>query len=332
MMDVFIQEFPKQLKTALEIGRKAQLTKHDKALRNIIVLGMGGSGIGGDFVAEFVRDTCPVPMLSCKGYVLPGFVDEHSLVIASSFSGSTEETLMTFEAAVKRGAKVVCISSGGILIERAKALGLDYIQIPAVEQPPRTCLGYSMVQQLFVLQFFGFAPKEHITELERGIALLEEHQAQIHTLAKQLTRHMEGKFPLIYATERMSAVALRFRQQLNENVKVLACHHIVPEMNHNELVGWTPQEGDQVVLIFQSADDHPRNLKRIEINKEIMGEVADAVLEVDCLGDSLIEQALYAVHVGDWISYEWAMLREVDPVEVNVINRLKSELAAAALQ
>lgn len=331
MMNVFIQEFPKQLRTALEIGRGAQLTKHDKVLNNIIVLGMGGSGIGGEFVAEFVRDTCPIPMLACKGYDLPGYVNEHSLVIASSFSGNTEETLATFEAAVERGAKVVCISSGGQLVERAKALKLDYIQIPAVPQPPRTCLGYSMVQQLFILEFFGFAPSERLDEVERAATLLEEQQARIHTLAKQLTRQLEGKFAMLYATERMSAVALRLRQQLNENTKVLACHHVIPEMNHNELVGWRPQEGAYAALVFQSADDHARNLKRIEINKDIMGQVAETVLEVDCLGESLIEQAMYGVHLGDWISFEWANLRGVDSVEVKVIDRLKSELAAAAL-
>lgn len=331
MMNVFIQEFPKQLKTALEIGRSAELTEYKKALHNIVVLGLGGSGIGGNFVAEFVQKNCPIPMISCKGYTLPQFVNEHSLVIASSFSGNTEETLIMFEAAVERGAKIVCISSGGKIIERAKALNIDYIQVPAVQQPPRTCLGYSLVQQLFVLQFFGLAPKTLIDNVERSIGLIEEHQERIKTIAKQYTRQLVGKFPMIYTTERMGAVALRFRQQLNENVKILASHHIVPEMNHNELVGWTPQEGDQAVIIFQSKDDHPRNLKRLEINKEIIGGVTDTILEIDCIGDSLVEQSLYAIHLGDWISYEWAIARGVDAVEVNVIDRLKGALAAAAL-
>lgn len=332
MMNVFIQEFPKQLKTALEIGRSAELTEHNKPFHNIVVLGVGGSGIGGDFVAEFIRETCPVPMLSCKGYTLPQYINEHSLVIASSFSGNTEETLILFEAAMERGAKVVCISSGGKIIERAKALNIDYIQVPAVKQPPRTCLGYSLVQQLFVLQFFGFAPKSCIDNVERSIGLLKEHQERIQALAKQYTRQLKGKFPMIYATERMGAVALRFRQQLNENVKILASHHTIPEMNHNELVGWTPQEGDQSVIIFQSKDDHPRNLKRLEINKDIIQAVTPTIVTVDCIGDSLIEQAMYAVHLGDWMSYEWAIARGVDSIEVNVIDRLKGALAAATLQ
>ncbi len=331
MMNVFIQEFPKQLKEAMEIGRQAKFTKHPLALHNIVVLGMGGSGIGGEFAAEFIQDTCSVPMLSCKGYVLPAYVGQHSLVIVSSYSGNTEETLGTFEQARARGAKIVCISSGGKLVEIAEELGLDYIKVPNSGQPPRTCLGYSLVQQLYILNFFGFAPDSCLSDLKSAIALLEENQALIHTTAKQLTRHLEGRFPVIYATERMGAVALRFRQQLNENSKILSVHHVIPEMNHNELVGWTKQEGEFAVVIFRSKDDHKRNQKRMEINKEIMGEVAAVVLEVDCVGDNLIEQALYGVHVGDWISYELSMARGVDSIEVNVIDFLKKELATASL-
>ncbi|WMX12809.1 MULTISPECIES: bifunctional phosphoglucose/phosphomannose isomerase [unclassified Aureispira] len=331
MMNVFIQEFPKQLKTALEIGEQATLSKHNQPIQNIVVLGMGGSGIGGEFVAEFVKDTCSVPFLSCKGYNIPAYVGKNTLVITSSFSGNTEETLNAFEEALKREAKIVCISSGGKLIEEAKRLNLDYIKIPSVQQPPRTCLGYSLVQQLFVLNYFGFASKQCIQDIKSSIALLEEQQDQIRVKAAQLARKMEGKFPVIYATDKMGAVTLRLRQQLNENSKILALNHVFPEMNHNELVGWREQIGQYVVLIFRSKDDLARNNKRIEISKDIIEKIADELLEIDCLGDSLIEQAMYAVHLGDWISWELAEARKMDSIEVNVIDLLKRELAAAAL-
>lgn len=330
-MNVFIQEFPKQLKTALEIGEQATLSKHNQPIHHIVVLGMGGSGIGGEFVAGFVRDYCKVPFLACKGYELPAYVGENSLVIASSFSGNTEETLMTFEKALETGAKVVCISSGGKLIEEAKRLELDYIQIPSVQQPPRTCLGYSFVQQLFVLNYFGFAPKQCIEDLKKSIALLEQEQEKIKIEATNLARKMHGKFPVVYATDKMAAVALRLRQQLNENSKILALHHVFPEMNHNELVGWREQVGDYAVLVFRSKGDLERNQMRIEISKGIIEKVTETILEVDCLGDSLIEQTMYAVHLGDWISWELAEARKVDAIEVNVIDLLKRELAAAAL-
>lgn len=331
MMNVFIQEFPKQLKVAVEIGSQATLSKHDQPIHNIIVLGMGGSGIGGEFVAEFVKDSCSVPFLSCKGYSLPAYVGKNTLVIASSFSGNTEETLIAFEEAVKRGSKIVCISSGGKMIEEAKRLNLDHIKIPSVKQPPRTCLGYSFVQQLFILNYFGFASKQCIQDLKASIALLDEQQEQIRVKASQLARKMDGKFPVIYATDRMGAVALRLRQQLNENSKILALHHVFPEMNHNELVGWREQSGSYVAVVFRSSGDLVRNNKRIEISKDIISKVADEFLEIDCLGDSLIEQAMYAVHLGDWISWELAEARKVDSIEVDVIDLLKRELAVTAL-
>lgn len=331
MMNVFIQEFPKQLKVAMEIGQKAKLTKHNLPIHNIIVLGMGGSGIGGEFVAEFVREHCSVPMLSSKGYHLPAYVGENTLVIASSFSGNTEETLIAFEQALERKAKVVCISSGGKLIQRAQELGLDHIELPQVPQPPRTCLGYSFVQQLYVLNFFGFAPKSSFEDLAKSIVLLEEHQEVIKKEATKIARQLQGKFPVIYATDRMAAVALRLRQQLNENSKLLASHHVFPEMNHNELVGWRSQNGEYGVLTFRSADDYNRNQVRMNITQDVIEKIATVRFDIECLGSSLIEQAMYGVHLGDWISWELAEAREVDPIEVNVIDMLKSELAASTL-
>lgn len=331
MMNVFIQEFPKQLKEALEIGGQATLSKHNQPIHNIVVLGMGGSGIGGEFVAEFVRDSCKVPFLACKGYELPAYINENTLVIASSFSGNTEETLIMFEKALDRGAKIVCISSGGKMIEEAKRLNLDCIKIPSVKQPPRSCLGYSFVQQLFILNYFGFIDGQAIEELKKSIVLLEEYQERIKVEAIKLARVMHGKFPVIYATDRMAAVALRLRQQLNENSKILALHHVFPEMNHNELVGWREQSGDYVVLIFRSKDDLGRNQMRMDISKEIINNVTTSILEINCVGDSLIEQAMYGVHLGDWISWELAKARKVDAIEVDVIDLLKGKLAAAAL-
>lgn len=331
MMNVFIQEFPKQLKVALEVGGQAVLRKHNLPIHHIIVLGMGGSGIGGEFVAEFVRDYSSVPFLSCKSYELPAYVGPNSLVIASSFSGNTEETLIAFEEAVKRGAKIVCVASGGKLLSRAQELGLDFIQVPAVKQPPRTCLGYSLVQQLYILKFFGFAPSECIEQVKKSIVLLEQYQDRIKAEASQLARSMDGKFPVIYSTDKMAAVALRLRQQLNENSKILALHHVFPEMNHNELVGWRTQNGRYVAVIFRSNDDLKQNQIRIDISKKIIAEYADAVLEIHCVGDSLIEQAMYAVHLGDWISLELADARKMDSIEVDVIDLLKRELAVSAL-
>lgn len=331
MMNTYIQDFPKQLLRSIEIGKQAKLSKHKQPIQNIIVIGVGGSGIGANFAAEFTKNECSVPFVTCKGYELPAFVGPNTLAICSSFSGNTEETLIGYEHAQAKGAKIVCITSGGKLLDIAKDKGLDYIQVPNDGQPPRACLGYSLVQQLFILNYFGFADAQRIEEVNKSVLLLQEAQESIQAQAVRIARFMDKKFPIVYTTERMEAVALRFRQQLNENSKILCCHHVIPEMNHNELVGWREQSGDFAVVIFRSKDDHPRNQVRIKINKEIIGNYTDTVIEIFCKGDSLIEQAMYGVHLGDWVSWELSQNRNMDAVEVKVIDFLKSQLAAADL-
>ena len=327
-MDKLIAEFPKQLLEAIEIGKKAKLTAAVNTIQNIVVAGMGGSGIGADFAIEFTAKERSVPMLTSKSYGLPAFVNKNTLLICSSYSGNTEETLHSFEEGLQKGAKIVCVTSGGKLLELAKEHGLDYIELPNTGNSPRACLGYSLIQQLFILNFFGFCSSDRIKEVEKVVPLLEQDQEILQLKANKTARFLVGRFPIIYATDRMGAVAVRLRQQFNENAKILCSHHIIPEMNHNELVGWRKQPNEFAVIIFRTKDDHPRNQARIDINKEIIGNFTNTIIEFFAKGDSLIEQAFYAVHFGDWLSWEVSVLREVDAVEVKVIDYLKSELAA----
>ncbi|MCH2044372.1 MAG: bifunctional phosphoglucose/phosphomannose isomerase [Saprospiraceae bacterium] len=331
MMNNYIKEFPQQLLEAIKIGEQAKFNKHHTAIHHILVIGMGGSGIGANFAKDFTEDTRTVPMLTHKGYETPKYINEHSLVICSSYSGNTEETLTGFEFALSKGAKVVCISSGGQLIELAKQHGLDYIQVPNFGAPPRACLGYSVVQQLFILKFFGHANQQHIEDLKRAAYMIGEEEENTKIRANRIARFLVGKFPILYTTERTPSVAVRLRQQLNENAKILCSHHIIPEMNHNELVGWRKQPVDFAVLLLRTKDDHPRNSVRAKINKEIIGNFTNTVIDVSAKGDSLIEQSLYFVSLGDWISWEVSQLRQVDAMEVKVIDHLKGELAKVDL-
>jgi len=325
-MNDYIQNFPKQLEIALKLGEQAQFNKENYPIQNVIALGMGGSGIGADFATEIIQQHSKVPFITCKGYTLPNFVGKNTLVIACSFSGNTEETIAGFQQALLRDAKIVCISSGGQLIEQAKSKGLDYIQLPNNGESPRACLGLSLIQQLYILQFFGQASNQRIEEVKKAATLLTEKQTLIRQKAERIAKFLVGKLPIIYTTDRMAATAIRLRQQLNENAKILCLHHIIPEMNHNELVGWRKQPNEFAVLIFRSQDDHPRNQIRIDINKEIISHYTNTVIEIFVMGDSLVEQALYAVHLGDWLSWEASQLRQVDAIEVKVIDYLKSEL------
>lgn len=330
MMNVYVKEFPKQLRESINIGRSIQLNKHSQPIHNVVILGMGGSGIGGNFAAEFVKDVAKVPVICVKGYTLPAFVDQHSLVIASSYSGNTEETLSLFDQAIACSAKIICLTSGGKLAQYATDRGLDCVIVPNNGLPPRACLGYSLVQQLFIFKFFGLATEKHIQELEKAIVNMENAQDVIMKQASQIAKKMQGKFPIIYATERMESVALRLRQQLNENSKILASHNSYPEMNHNELVGWREQSGAFIVLNFRSKDDHKRNDLRISICNDVCAKHAE-VVNIDCIGESLIEQAMYGVHVGDWITVDVGNARQIDLIEVDVIDYLKGKLASASL-
>lgn len=330
MMDQLIAEFPQQLKEALEIGAAAKFTKNLKPIRNVLVAGLGGSGIGANFVIEFTRHECKVPFSVTKGYDLPAWVNESTLLICSSYSGNTEETLTTLELGIERNAKIVIITSGGKLLKRAQELGIDYIQLPAGKPSPRACLGYSFVQQIYILKHFRLIGKSLIADVRKALSLLKKEQKDIQKRAKILANSIHQKTTIIYTSDRMEAVAIRFRQQLNENAKVLCWHHVIPEMNHNELVGWTPQEGRFAVIMFRNSDDFKRNGIRMDITKDVVAQFADTTIELWSKGDSLCERSMYYVHLGDWVSFYLSELRSgTDAVEIKVIDYLKNELSKA---
>ncbi|MCF8236798.1 MAG: bifunctional phosphoglucose/phosphomannose isomerase [Saprospiraceae bacterium] len=326
MMDELIARFPDQLEEALAIGANAKLAAPDR-IDQVFVTGLGGSGIGGDFVSSFVRHTCPVPYIVGKSYQIPKWVGPHTLAIASSYSGNTEETLIAMSELLQTGAKVIVISSGGQLIQLAKDKGLDFIQLPDNWPSPRACLGYSLVQQLSILERFGLIDRTPLDQIGYAAKTLRQEMGDIRDRAERIAALLHGKTTVIYTTDRMEPVALRFRQQLNENAKVLCWHHVIPEMNHNELVGWRDRRDDLAVLVFRNHDDYNRNQMRLDINKEIISHYTGSFIEVYSKGQSLVEQTMYQVHLGDWISWYLAQLRGVDAMEVRVIDFLKSELA-----
>lgn len=327
MMDQLIARFMDQLDEAVEIGRNASIRPLDGEVRQIYVAGLGGSGIGADFVAAFILDECKVPFLVKKGYSVPAYVGPLTLALANSYSGNTEETLISYDQIMQQGARMICIASGGKLIEKAKHDGFDYVQVPSDWPSPRACLGYSITVQLWILQHLGFISDKYIPQIQSASALLRNESDDIKQRAKSVAQRLFNRIPIIYTEDRMEPVAVRLRQQINENSKALCWHHVVPEMNHNELVGWREKNEDLAVLYLHNADDYERNKVRMEINKEIIRQYAGEIIEVHSKGDTMIEKALYLVHLGDWISWYLAELRGVDALEVKVIDYLKGELA-----
>lgn len=326
MMDQLIARFPAQLEEALVIAKQAKLREYS-AITRVFVTGLGGSGIGGNFVAEFIRNECPLPYIVGKSYDIPHWIGPETLAIVSSYSGNTEETLSAYEKLKDTGAQIIVVASGGKLIENAQKDGFDFIQLPNNWPSPRACLGFSIVQQLGILTRLGIIPSYHLTQIASASTLIAEHVETIREKAEKIAGLLIGKTPVIYSTDRCESVAVRFRQQINENAKMLCWHHVIPEMNHNELVGWRDNREDLAVIFLRFKDDYDRNKTRIEINKEIISHYTNTTLEIFPLGESLIEQAIYHVHLGDWISCYLAGLHGVDAMEVRVIDFLKESLA-----
>jgi glucose/mannose-6-phosphate isomerase len=325
-MKDLIENFSNQLSEAIAIGKASKLTFSELPIKNVIITGLGGSGIGGTIISEIAANQSPVPVVINKDYFLPEFVNEETLVIVSSYSGNTEETLCAMEIAIKRGAKIVCITSGGKVLEVAQDKGIDHIVVPG-GMPPRSCLGYSFTQLLFIFNFFGLINDEFKTDLPKAIDLINKDEANMQSDAQKIAKKLVNKIPIIYSVANYEGVAIRLRQQINENAKMLCWHHVIPEMNHNELVGWTEKSDQWAVLILRSNNDYERTQKRIEINKEVIKKYADSITEIYSKGESVIERSIYLIHLGDWISWYLSELRDVDATEVNVINYLKSTLA-----
>jgi glucose/mannose-6-phosphate isomerase len=326
-MDKMVARFPEQLEEALGISTSIQLKKHAAAYRSVFISGLGGSGIGGTFVQEFARNECKLPITVSKGYHAPRWINKHTLAICSSYSGNTEETLSTFDQLLATGAKIVCIASGGKLIELAKKNGLDFVQLPSGWSSPRACLGYSVVAQLGVLKAARLISGKSLSQVAAARKLLVKDSADIQKKAKKMADLLGKRTPVIYSADNTEPVAIRWRQQINENAKLLCWHHVLPEMNHNELVGWRDQRPDLAVIWLRHRDDYERTAIRMNITKEIVEHYGGSHIEVWSKGKSAIEKALYLVHLGDWLSVYLAQARQVDPIEIKVIDFLKGELS-----
>lgn len=326
-MNDMIMRFPAQLQEAVALGKKLDIAPLDPSITNIVIAGMGGSGIGANFVATFIRQECPLPIHIVKGYTIPAFVGKNSLCIVSSYSGNTEETLDCMQQMEAAGATIIALASGGEIAQTAQQKGFVWIKLPGGWTSPRACLGFSMTLQLFALNKLGLVSDDRLREMESAIKMLEAEQTSIREKGARLADLIYDRIPVIYSEDRLEPVAVRFRQQLNENSKMLCWHHIIPEMNHNELVGWRTEDPRMAALFLRTRQDHPRNVVRTDIVKEVIGNYAGSVIDLYAKGNSLIEQALYLVHLVDWTSLYAADRRQKDPVEIHVIDYLKKSLA-----
>jgi glucose/mannose-6-phosphate isomerase len=327
-MKTLIENFSKQLREAIQIGAKTTIRNPQSEIRNVIITGLGGSGIGGTIVSEIVSGECSVPIIINKDYFLPAFVNENSLVIVSSYSGNTEETIQAMDAALNAKAKIICVTSGGKISEMAKQsreLGSDFIIIPG-GSPPRAALAYSLTQLFFILKKNQLVKTDFEKQLKDAADLIDADEKNICEEARVVAEFLFNKIPVIYAADGYNGVATRFRQQLNENSKMLCWHHILPEMNHNELVGWAGGSDEMAVVILRNKTDYSRTQARIEFSKKVFAQHTPHIKEIWSKGKTKLEQSIYLIHLTDWVSLFLAEKKGVDAVEVNIINQLKGEL------
>ena len=325
-MNEYINDFTNHLKEAIQIGNNSNLSKSEKHFNNILICGLGGSGIGGTIVNDIISPHSNIPIISNNDYNIPNFVDENTLVIASSYSGNTEETIYALEKCIEKNTEVCVITSGGKLKDIAIENNFNYIIIPG-GHPPRAMFGYSFTELFYVLNKYKVIDDSFENDFKKAIQLLEIEKHDIQKQALLLAEKMYNQTPVIYVANGFEGVAVRFRQQINENSKMLCWHHVVPEMNHNELLGWRTNVNNLAVVYFRNKLDYDRNQTRIDINKKVISKFTDNISEIWSKGDSFIENTLYHIHLGDWVSWYLSEMNNVDAVEIDVINYLKEELA-----
>jgi glucose/mannose-6-phosphate isomerase len=303
--------------------------------RAVAVLGMGGSAVAGDLVAALAHGTAPFPIAVIRGYTVPAWVDADTLVVGSSYSGQTEETLAAFEAARARGARALVVTSGGELGTRAERQGLPRVQVPA-GSPPRAALAFLLMPLLVLLDRLG-AGMGGAAERDEGVRLLTALGAELapevptaENPAKTLAAALAGRVPAIYGSELGAPVAYRWRTQLEENAKVLALSGALPEMNHNALEAWgdDPLRAPWAAVILRDTAEHPRVARRATLTREILAGRAP-VHEVWARGESPLARLLSLVLHGDWVSYYVAILRGVDPWAVDGLEAFKRRMAEA---
>ncbi|MBI5266602.1 MAG: bifunctional phosphoglucose/phosphomannose isomerase [candidate division Zixibacteria bacterium] len=333
-----IFDFPEQMADALALAQKWPVTSKDIAgIGNIVVIGMGGSAIGGDLVRSYLSGRLMIPFTVCRHYLLPEYVDDETLVIASSYSGNTEETLAALDDALGRKAMIAGLTTGGMLAEVAKLNGFPCLTLPGGLQP-RAALGYSFVPILILMEKLGLI-KDATREITGVIEFLKKSREQyiedsVTTAnpAKKLATSIHGRLPIIYAGPTLTdTVGVRWKGQMCENGKTLAFASQYAEFNHNELVGWSqsvaPHVDHLAVIQLRDADDHPRITRRMDIVHGIVESNGVPVYEIKSSGSSPLQRMFSLIQLGDFVSYYLAILNSVDPTPVDAIEKLKQALA-----
>jgi glucose/mannose-6-phosphate isomerase len=330
-----IKDLPAQCKQAWQAAMDFDLPPHYANVDKVVIVGMGGSAIGGDLVRSLAETEAKIPIIVHRDYGLPAYVDARTLLIASSYSGNTEETLSAFEAALGAGYKKMAMTTGGKLEQLAKENNIPVFKIEYVAQP-RAALGYGFFPAVCFMQKLGFISDktddvaEAVQIMESLSARLDEKSPLKNNPAKQLAGRLRGCLPVIYGAGITAQVGHRWKTQDNENGKAWAFYEVFPELNHNATVGFPqPKEiASKIRVVFLRSPGFNERIKlRYEITAELLKRAGVAHEFVDSEGVSPLAQMMSLIMMGDFTSYYLAILYKTDPTPVKVIDYLKERLA-----
>jgi glucose/mannose-6-phosphate isomerase len=326
MMKNLIEAFPQHISEAMEQAKAVTFKLPQRDIKNIVICGLGGSGVGAKIVCNWLLDELKLPVTVSTEYALPAYANQHTLVIGTSYSGNTEETMTAIQEAQILGCHIIGICSGGQLAAFCEANVYNCCIVPS-GLPPRAGLAFSMVQLLNLFVELGFCKAEHLLSMANAAATLSADLQVIQQRAQELAAFLHGKVGVYYAETKYEGVLVRARQQFNENAKYLGWHHTIPEMNHNELVSWGGGAARFAPVFFSSGDLHPNNQKRLEITMAAIEKKAGEIFVLETKGATFIERSLYYIHLVDWASFYLADLNGADIMDMQIVDYLKGELA-----
>ncbi len=333
MLDL-LETFPDQISEIVSKVKKMKISGFKQKTfkpKLIFVLGMGGSAISGDLLSAWLEDRDKIVINTVRNYSVPISIDSDTLVFACSYSGNTEETMSAVESAFEKGSKIIAITSGGKLRSFCKTKKLPVIDIPK-GLAPRAAVAFLFFPMVVILEKLGVI--KPVTELSGLIKELKKIKnsykpeiPQKRNRAKEMAVSLSKGIPYIYGHTYLSVIAKRWKTQLNENAKVLAMNGELPEMNHNEIVGWSGDNQEIanrfVVVFLRSSDEHPRIKKRLELTKKMLNAIVSEVIEFNVVGKNKLTRMITTMYIGDYISIYLALLRELDPTPVVSIERFK---------
>ena len=330
-----VRALPEQCRAAWAGVRELELPARYLDANKIVIAGMGGSAIGGDLAAEIAGPDSSIPILVLRDYELPAYVDRHTLVIGSSYSGNTEETLAVFQKAHERGCSLVALATGGRLAELAQAWNTPLVSFHYTSQP-RAAMGFNLVSLLGILRAVG-AVGDLTAALDEATALMDERMRELepaspqaHNSAKQLAADLYGRVPVVVGAGLLAPVARRWKSQLNENSKGWSYFEVMPEMSHNAVSGihFPPGVAEQVCMLFLTAAAvHPRNRLRFELTQQVFEGQGILCRRIDAPGQSTLAQILTAIQLGDYGSVYLALLYGTDPTAIDDIAGLKQRMS-----